>query len=92
MKKTVIFLIFLINLLKKKKKCHNIYRSSFINEVCYNENTYELDLKLNYRWYTYYGVPLYVYQELMSSNSMGSYFNRNIKGRYWIFWINSIYE
>jgi hypothetical protein len=32
--------------------------------------------------YCYFGVPLGVYQNLMSAESKGSYFNRNIRGRF----------
>jgi hypothetical protein len=32
--------------------------------------------------YRYFGVPARVHQDLMAADSKGSYFNRNIRGRF----------
>jgi hypothetical protein len=32
--------------------------------------------------YSYYGVPIELYEEMMSSKSVGSFYAKNIKGRF----------
>ncbi len=32
--------------------------------------------------YTHYGVPYWVYGDLMSASSIGTYYNQHIRGRY----------
>lgn len=62
-------------------QCHET-TSSFVHEVCYNEDTEQLRLKLRSRYYTYCAVPENVAAGLLSAKSKGSFFNSYIKGRY----------
>ena len=82
MKKILILLVILSSLLFAENTCYNITRSSFINEVCYDDETEELQLQLNYHWYSYHNVPYDKFYGLMNASSMGRYYNSYIKGIY----------
>ena len=56
--------------------------SSFVHEVCYDEEIEQLRLKLKNRYYTYCAVPSSVASALLRAGSKGRYYNINIKGRY----------
>lgn len=57
--------------------------SSTINAVGYEESNNIL--KVNFKngsTYVYQNVPKTVYQEFLTSESKGKFFNRNIRGQY----------
>lgn len=56
--------------------------SSFLWEVCYDEERELLRLKLKSSYYNYCNVPRTVVNGLLAASSKGRYYNRNIKGRY----------
>jgi len=57
--------------------------SSAMSRVEYDEMTRQLDI-----WFTdsgrysYYGVPLWIYEGLLAAPSKGTYFNTHIRDRY----------
>ena len=54
--------------------------SAAIVSVGYEQSKCQLELEFkNGAVYKYYGVPPYVYYELIYARSMGAYFNRVIK-------------
>jgi KTSC domain len=58
----------------------NSVSSSNLASVGYDEPTSVLELEFNTgSIYQYFDVPIYVYQELISAGSIGSYFANNIK-------------
>lgn len=57
--------------------------SSNIAEVGYNEENQEVYVRfLNNSLYVYKGVPVFEYEGLINSPSLGSYINRNYKSVY----------
>ncbi|MGS0682847.1 KTSC domain-containing protein [Shewanella sp. 125m-7] len=56
--------------------------SSNVVSVGYDEGTSTLEVEFNSGLYQYFEVPAYVYEELMSSDSKGSYLHRNVKNTY----------
>lgn len=59
-------------------------RSSAISAVGYDATSKQLFIKFNNNpiAYTFYNVPLQVFNELMASPSKGSYYHNYIEGRY----------
>jgi hypothetical protein len=58
-------------------------KSSQLAQVSYNEDTRILSIIFhNGTRYDYYDVPKDVYDSLMSSSSIGSYFTKNIKFKF----------
>ncbi|MEL3901084.1 MAG: KTSC domain-containing protein [Treponema phagedenis] len=55
--------------------------SSDLSSVGYENGTLEIRFH-NGGTYQYYGVPVVVYQALMSANSKGSFFHKHIKNNY----------
>jgi hypothetical protein len=57
--------------------------STTLRAVAYDRADQVLCLEFRSRVvYCYFGVPQSVHQDLMAANSKGSYFNRNIRGRF----------
>ena len=57
--------------------------SSNIESIGYDSDTETLEVEfIKGGVYQYYGVPEYVYDELMAASSHGSYLASNIKGIY----------
>lgn len=57
--------------------------SSNLNSVGYEEETQTLEIEFNSGGvYRYFGVPKYIYTELMSASSHGKYFHQYIKDNY----------
>lgn len=57
--------------------------SSSLRSVGYDESTETLEIEFhNGRVYRYYDVPREVYEELMSAESLGSYFVENIRDNF----------
>jgi hypothetical protein len=68
-------------------QCEPISRSSFINRVCYDQETERLVIQLRATYYQYCSVPPDLVADLSAAHSMGRYYNQNIKssavdGRY----------
>ena len=58
-------------------------KSTTLNTVAYDHVAQVLRLEFRSRAvYCYFGVPPGVYQNLLAADSKGSYFNRNIRGRF----------
>ena len=56
--------------------------SSNLVSVGYDEESSILEVEFNNGIYQYYDVPLDVYEDLMNSDSKGSYLFRNIKNTF----------
>lgn len=57
--------------------------SSNLAAVGYDPETRTLEIEFrNGRVYRYFDVPSDVYEELMAADTLGGYFNRNIRNRY----------
>jgi len=56
--------------------------SSMIISIGYEDSILEIEFKSNGQVWQYFEVPEYVYHEMISSDSQGKYFHRNIKGQY----------
>lgn len=57
--------------------------SSNLRSVGYDASSSTLEVEFHHGGiYQYYGVPESVYRAMMSADSVGSYFSRNIKGAY----------
>lgn len=61
-------------------ECTDISRSSFITRVCYAAPEQYMVIRLKRTDYHYCSIPQNVVQDLMSADSMGQYYNQNIKG------------
>jgi hypothetical protein len=62
--------------------CETITRSSFIERVCYDAaNTYML-INLKGTWYHYCEIDQGTVSGLLAAESMGRYYNAEIKGRF----------
>ncbi|SFT39248.1 KTSC domain-containing protein [Pseudoalteromonas lipolytica] len=56
--------------------------SSNLVSVGYDENSLTLEIEFKSGIYQYYDVPQYIYEELISSSSLGSYHHRSIKNEF----------
>lgn len=56
--------------------------SSNLVSVGYDEGTSILEVEFNNGIYQYFEVPAHVYEELMNSDSKGSFLYRHIKNTY----------
>ena len=62
--------------------CHTIQQSSFVNRVCYDSaNSYML-ISLKGTYYHYCAIDAATVNALLQANSIGTYYNQNIKGRF----------
>jgi hypothetical protein len=57
-------------------------QSSNLVSVGYDESTSTLEIEFRSGIYQYYDVPLHIFEELMSANSVGSYHHKNIKNTF----------
>jgi lysyl-tRNA synthetase class 2 len=62
-------------------KCND---SDFIQSIQYNSKTEVLYLKMNGKQYQYFYVPDDIVQGLVLATSKGWYYNRYIKGQYYV--------
>jgi hypothetical protein len=62
--------------------CSDIDRSSFIKRLCYDKAKSYLIMRLNQTYYHWCAVPQESVDALMSADSMGRYFNANVKGKF----------
>ncbi|GGQ33781.1 KTSC domain-containing protein [Shewanella litoralis] len=56
--------------------------SSNLVSVGYDEDTSTLEVEFNSGLYQYFDVPVHVYEELMNSDSKGSFLHRHVKNTY----------
>jgi hypothetical protein len=63
---------------------HDVENSSIIQKVVYTVSLKSLTIyfKNSKESYTYFDVPLTVYQDLIKADSIGKYFASNIKKKY----------
>jgi hypothetical protein len=62
--------------------CTDIARSSFINRVCYDTRNEYMLISLNGTFYHYCEIDNGTVSSLLSADSMGRFYNANIKGRF----------
>src|SRR5690348_14038895 len=60
--------------------CSDITRSSFIERVCYDKANSYMIIRLRGTYYHYCELPQPTLDAFMSADSMGRYYNTNIKG------------
>jgi hypothetical protein len=63
-------------------KEHHFLDSSFIKHVCFEPNNLLIVTFSSNSVWAYYDVPEKIYSELIISDSVGSYFNNNIRNVY----------
>jgi hypothetical protein len=63
-------------------KCTDVTRSSFIRRVCYDKGERYMLISLNGTYYHYCNIPQSTVVALMSSDSMGRFFNAQVKGQF----------
>ena len=62
--------------------CQTINQISFVNRVCYDSvNSYML-IALKGTYYHYCAIDAATVNALLQANSIGTYYNQNIKGRF----------
>ncbi|MCC7514577.1 MAG: KTSC domain-containing protein [Bacteroidia bacterium] len=62
---------------------HNVIGSSNIEEIKFNPDTNELDVKfVKGKWYRYFGVGRETYDNFIAAPSVGGFFAQHIKGIY----------
>jgi hypothetical protein len=62
--------------------CESITRSSFINRLCYDDKETYVVVQLDATYYHYCGVPADVVANWRAAESMGRFYNAQIKGRF----------
>jgi KTSC domain len=62
--------------------CTDVARSSFIRRVCFDKAKSYMVISLNGTYYHYCTIPTSTVEALMDADSMGRFFNEQIKGRY----------
>jgi hypothetical protein len=60
--------------------CQDITRSSFVNRVCYDAANQYMVILLKNTYYHYCELPKSTLDAFMVADSMGRYFNANIRG------------
>jgi hypothetical protein len=63
-------------------ECTDVTRSSFIQRVCYDSNNQYMLISLNGTWYHYCEIPQRIIAALKQADSMGRYYNSDIKGQF----------
>ena len=61
-------------------RCTDTPRSSFVERVCYDKPNRYMVIRLNSTYYHYCELPEATFSAFMAADSMGQYFNSNIKG------------
>lgn len=68
---------------QEEKQYRIVVESSTLNSVGYDSNQHVLEIEFqNGNLYQYFDVPVYIYENLLSSESPGKYFSTEIKGTY----------
>jgi KTSC domain len=63
-------------------QCTDVTRSSFIRRVCYDKRERYMLISLNGTYYHYCNIPESTVAALMNSDSMGRFFNAQVKGHF----------
>jgi hypothetical protein len=66
----------------KPFRCESVSRSSFVNRVCYDRPKQYMLISLNGTYYHYCRIESSTVARLLQADSMGRYYNANIKGRF----------
>lgn len=61
-------------------QCTAVQRSSVVKRVCYDEANAYMIISLKGTYYHYCEIDVATVQALLSANSMGQYYNANIRG------------
>jgi hypothetical protein len=61
--------------------CTDTPKSSFVRRVCHDDAKSFMVINLSGRWYPYCGIGADVVQELLTAESVGRYYNKNIRSR-----------
>jgi len=61
---------------------YNLKRSSFVDEILYHKADQYLLVKLRSTFYHYCGVPYLTVQNWVKSDSLGTFYQRHIKGKF----------
>jgi KTSC domain len=62
--------------------CTDVTRSSFIRRVCFDKAKSYMVISLNGTYYHYCSIPPSTVEALMNADSMGRFFNAQVKGRF----------
>jgi len=62
--------------------CETVSRSSFINRLCYDAKEKYVVVLLQRTYYHYCEVPANLVQAWLSADSMGKFYNANVKGKF----------
>ena len=62
--------------------CEWVSRSSVVNRLCYDSKEQYVIVKLKATYYHYCEVPASIIDNWRNADSMGRYYNANLKGRY----------
>lgn len=62
-----------------KFACQDVDRSSLVTRVCYNEEKSYMIIRLKQQDYHYCGVDPQTVSDLLTAQSMGRFYNQNIK-------------
>ena len=65
-----------------RMSCESITRSSFINRLCYDAKEKYVIVQLDATYYHYCGVPADIVSDWRTADSMGRFYNAQIKGRF----------
>lgn len=60
--------------------CTDVTRSSFINRACYDKSKQFMVVQLRSIYYPYCELPSATFETFLAAQSMGQYYNTNIKG------------
>ena len=63
-------------------RCDDVTRSSLVKRICYDASKQYMLISLKGTYYHYCDIDGGTVSELMSANSMGRFFNGNIKGQF----------
>src|SRR3989442_15275819 len=66
----------------KTFSCNDITRSSFIRRVCYDRSNQYMLINLNGTYYHYCEIDNSTVVSLLAADSMGRFYNANIKGQF----------
>lgn len=65
-----------------RMSCESITRSSFINRLCYDAKEKYVVVALDSTYYHYCGVPADTVANWRAAESMGRFYNAEVKGRF----------
>lgn len=63
-------------------KCEAVSRSSLVQRVCYDRRNSYMIINLSGAYYHYCEIDAATVSALLGAESMGTYYNRSIKGRF----------